>query len=201
MKKQLFISLTFMIFAVSLYGQRTVKIDKDQSKINWTGKKPIREHHGYVKISEGELKTKNNEVVGGSFVIDMSSITNTDLENDASNKKLVTHLKSSDFFDVPEYPTAKFVITSVNRIDNGARKERKATHRIEGNLTMKGVTKKIGFDASINILNDKLVANTPPFEIDRTKWGVNYQSGSIFSGLVDELINDDITLSVELVSD
>jgi polyisoprenoid-binding protein YceI len=109
-------------------------------------------------------------------------------------------LKSADFFDVAKYPSAKFVITKVSRVAGTNAGALKATHRIEGNLTMKGITKKVSFDASINLLNGKLVASTPSFTIDRTLWGVNYQSKSIFSELKDQFIYDDMTLSIELVS-
>ncbi|HEX2394908.1 MAG TPA: YceI family protein [Bacteroidales bacterium] len=203
MRRQLFnYTLSIVLLAISgcLYGQ-SAKIDTEESKVNWTGKKPAGEHKGYVKIKEGQLLITNNEVQGGSFVMDMNSITNTDIKDEKGNNKLVTHLKSPDFFDVKKFPTAKFVITNVDRINNGARIERKATHRIEGDLTMKGVTKKVSFDASINILNGKFTANTPSFTVNRTEWGVNYQSKSVMAGLRDEFIYDDMTLAIELVSE
>lgn len=203
MKRQIFtFTLTIILTTISgaLTGQ-SVKIDTDESKIKWIGKKPTGEHTGHLKLREGTLQITNNEVNGGSFVLDMNSITNIDLKDEKSNNKLVTHLKSPDFFDVQKFPTAKFVVTKVDRINNGARIERKATHRIEGDLTMKGITKKVSFDASINVLNGKYTANTSPFTIDRTDWGVNYQSKSIMAGLRDEFINDDMTVAIELVSE
>lgn len=203
MKKQIFnFTLTIVLLAISvgLSGQ-SVKIDTEESKIKWSGKKPTGEHTGHLNLKEGQLQITNNEVNGGSFVLDMNSITNTDIKDEKSNNKLVTHLKSPDFFDVQKFPTAKFVVTKVDRINNGARIERKATHRIEGDLTMKGVTKKVSFDASINVLNGKFTANTSPFTINRTEWGVNYQSKSIMAGLRDEFIYDDMTIAIELVSE
>jgi polyisoprenoid-binding protein YceI len=71
---------------------------------------------------------------------------------------------------------------------------------VDGDLTIKGITKKVSFDASINLLNGKFAANTLPFTINRTEWGVNYQSKSIVAGLKDQFIYDDITLEIELVS-
>ncbi len=191
----------FLCISSVVSAQNIVRINTDQSKVKWTGKKPGGEHHGFVKLKDGQLVIVGNEVKGGSFTIDMNSITDIDLKNEEFNNKLVNHLKSSDFFDVSKHPEAKFVITDVSKINNGAKVERKATHSITGDLTIKGITKKISFDASINSLNGKVTSSTPVFSLNRTEWGVNHQSKSVFANLKDNFIHDDILLSVELISD
>ena len=176
-------------------------ISLSDSKVNWTGKKPGGSHEGFVSLASGELKVDKNEIKGGSFVIDLGSIVNTDLKDADMNDKLVGHLKSADFFDVQKFPTARFEITKVTKLNgNAAAGAPKSTHNIEGNLTIKGVTKKVSFDASINMLNGKLTASSLPFTIDRTQWGVNYQSKSIFAELKDQFIYDEITLAVDLLT-
>jgi hypothetical protein len=65
---------------------------------------------------------------------------------------------------------------------------------------MKGITKSITFDASVNVTGGKMTATTESFVINRTLWNVNYQSKSVFAELKDQFINDDITLSVKLAS-
>lgn len=179
---------------------KKLTVNTTDSKVSWLGKKPTGEHTGYVKLTGGEVIIDKNELTGGSFTIDFNSIVNLDLKDEGMNNRLVGHLKSADFFDVAKYPTGRFAITKVTKVSGPAAGAAKATHRIEGDLTMKGITKKISFDASINLLNGKLVASTPTFTIDRTQWGVNYQSKSIFAELKDQFIYDDMTLSVELVS-
>lgn len=179
-------------------GKLAVNID--ESKVNWIGKKPGGEHNGYVRLSKGELILAKNEVTGGSFTIDLNSITDVDIQDKDMNARLVGHLKSADFFDVSNYPTGSFVITKVSKLQGSASATNKVTHKIEGNLTLKGITKKISFDAAISILNGKVTASAPPFTINRTDWGVNYQSKSIFAELKDQFIYDDMTLSIELIS-
>jgi len=168
--------------------------------VNWIGKKPGGEHTGYVKLSEGEVLLEKNEIKGGSFVIDINSIVDLDLKDEGMNSKLVGHLKSPDFFNAEKYPTAKFVITKVSELHGSVADKAKANHYLEGNLTIKGITRKVNFNASINMLNGKLTASAVPFSIDRTQWGINYQSKSIFAELKDQFIYDDIILSFELVS-
>jgi len=176
-------------------------ISLSDSKVNWTGKKPGGSHVGYVSLASGELKVDKNEIKGGSFVINLASIVNTDLKDENMNGKLVGHLKSADFFDVEKFPTARFEITKVTKLNGSAAAgSPKSTHNVEGNLTIKGITKKVSFDASINILNGKLSASSLPFTIDRTQWGVNYQSKSVFAELKDQFIYDEIALTVDLVT-
>jgi polyisoprenoid-binding protein YceI len=197
-----------LAFSFALNAQQSQKqtsssklgINTAESKVNWLGKKPTGDHTGYVKLSDGEILLDKNEIKGGSFVIDFNTITNTDLKDEGMNARLVGHLKSADFFDVAKYPTAKFAITRITKLSGTAAGAAKATHNIEGDLTIKGITKKISFDASINLLNGKLTASTSAFTIDRTQWGVNYQSKSVFAELKDQFIYDDMTLSIELVS-
>ncbi len=180
----------------------TLAVNLSESSIYWTGKKPAGEHTGTVKLTSGELKLEKGEVKSGTFVIDLNSIANTDIADAGMKEKLIGHLKSPDFFDVAKYPTATFTITRVGRLKaaENAKGDIKATHLVEGNLTMKGVTHKVQFNATISTLNGTLTASSLPFVIDRTKWGVNYQSKSVFSELKDQFINDEITLKIELLA-
>lgn len=203
-----FIASVILLSSVAIYAQEASKskagnklaVNIADSKVNWIGKKPTGEHTGFVKLASGDILAENNEIKGGSFVIDLKSIVDVDLKDEGMNQKLVGHLKSADFFDVEKYPTARFVITKVTKIQGAAAGAAKSTHKIEGDLTMKNITKKVSFDASINTLNGKLTASSAPFTIDRTQWGVNYQSKSIFAELKDQFIYDDITLNIDLVT-
>jgi polyisoprenoid-binding protein YceI len=75
-------------------------------------------HTGKLAFQQGELSVKGNEVTGGSFTVDMTNMYPTDDNYDAkkgkTREKLVGHLSSADFFDVQNFPTASFTITSVN---------------------------------------------------------------------------------------
>ncbi|HLO61023.1 MAG TPA: YceI family protein [Bacteroidales bacterium] len=195
---------TFIVFLLlsgvgTLYSQQAIHIDTADSRIKWTASKPTGEHRGYIKLSNGQLIVSNNKVTGGTFDINMKSIVDSDLSERQSNDKLINDLKSPQFFDASKYPISHFVITGIESLNNKDVEHRKYTHRIEGDLTIRGITKKVSFDASINLLNGKFTASTPAFTINRTKWGINYQSKS--SKTKDEYIYDDITLEIDLVSE
>lgn len=71
-----------------------------------------------------------------SVTIDTSSV-------DSGVAKFDDHLKSGDFFEVEEYPTATFVSTNVEKTGDN-------TGIITGDLTIKGVTKPVSLDVKYN---------------------------------------------------
>ncbi|MEO6730405.1 MAG: YceI family protein [Ferruginibacter sp.] len=150
------------------------------SSITWGATKATGAHSGTFKLKEGSLAAKDGNLTGGSFIIDVASITNVDLANDTTNKnKLEGHLKSPDFLDVAKYPTAKFEITGVEpfKYDSATMKNvvlKNATHTIKGNLTLKDSTKNVTFPAIVTISDNNVTANAD-FNIDRTEWGLNYK--------------------------
>ncbi len=168
------------------------KVDTNESVINWKGYKVTGQHYGTVKIKEGSLEYTDGMLSGGSFAIDMATITVGDLEGEYKGK-LENHLKSDDFFGVKNFPTAQFVITEV--ISRG----KPGDYRISGNLTIKETTKPIKFNASVTEEGGKQVA-TADITIDRADYDVRYGSGSFFDNLGDKTIYDEFDLQVKLVA-
>ncbi len=166
-------------------------VDTATSQIMWEGEKPTGKHNGTIGLSSGTIFLNEGNVEAGNLVIDMNTITDLDLEGD-SKANLEAHLKGTaegkegDFFDVTKYPTAKFEITS---IDNNV---------VKGNLTIKEKTHAIEFPATVTMEGDKMMLKSETFEIDRTKWDVNYGSKSIFPNLGDKFINDMVKISVSV---
>ena len=76
-------------------------VNKEASTIEWKGFKPTGSHMGTIAIERGVLDIADGKVVGGSFIIDMTSIAVTDIPaEDKGNAKLHGHLTSPDFIDV-----------------------------------------------------------------------------------------------------
>jgi polyisoprenoid-binding protein YceI len=163
--------------------------------VAWKGYKPGGSHHGTLGIKQGELSVENGELVSGTFTLDMNKILCEDLTDAKMNEQLVGHLKNADFFDVAKYPEGKFTITTVEKLNDGVN-----THRISGNLELKGVSKNITFDANVTNEGTSYKATTATFTIDRTQWGVNYGSKNIFKDLKDSFINDDMEVTITIVA-
>jgi len=162
-------------------------VDTTQSTVHWTGRKVSGQHHGDVQIKSGTLTVEEGKLVGGNFVIDLTTIANHDLDGEYKGK-LEGHLKSADFFDVDNHPEASFEITNVQ--DGAAAGD----VVISGNLTIRGVTKNITFEAQVEEVSDTSVKAMADFNIAREDWGVNY------AGQADDLISKEINFKVTLVA-
>jgi polyisoprenoid-binding protein YceI len=181
-------------------------VDNKQSSLEWEGYKPTGQHNGTVDIVSGNLMIKDDQIVGGEFVMDLTSVTVLDLEDPGMNKKLTDHLKSSDFFEVETYPEATFEITSVESALSGTgdpaaeKGDVKTTHMITGNLTVKGISRSIAFNALVDTKNGQIKALSNMFFLDRTEWNVQYKSKKIFANLKDNFINDEMGIKIKLVA-
>ena len=138
-----------------------------------------------ISIKSGYLSFDKDKLVGGSFIIDMSTITNTDLEGEYKGK-MEGHLKSDDFFGVEKFPTASLIFTKVESTS-------KNSYEVKGDITIKGKTAPVSFN--ISVYGSK--ANVS-LKIDRTKFDVRYGSASFFDGLKDKAIYDEFDLVVDL---
>lgn len=152
---------------------------------------------GNVKIKSGSILVDHHAPSRGEFVIDMTSITCTDLKDAGYNAKLVGHLKSDDFFSVAKYPEATLKIKSFTPVAGSRAGE--ANYTIKGDLTIKGITKEISFPAVMTV-TDRMITAKADIKIDRSEFDVRYGSGKFFDNLGDKLIYDDFTLSVDLTA-
>lgn len=147
----------------------TYNIDTKASELKWTGYHLAKsyEHWGHVQLKSGSLETDGEKITGGTFVIDMTSISNADIEEEKDNQKLVNHLKSDDFFSVKDYPEAKLVIKSSEKTGEN-------TYKTTGDLTIKGITKEIEFETKVNKITDTEIEAIADMRVPRTEFKVMY---------------------------
>jgi polyisoprenoid-binding protein YceI len=191
MKNLFFLS----ILAIAAFAFTTVSdytVDTAASNVAWTGEKVTGKHTGNVKLKSGSLQMQDGKLVGGSFEVDMNSITCTDLDGGMADK-LVGHLKSDDFFGVNGHPTSKFVINRAIPQDS------KGNYKIIGDLTIKEKTNPVVFKANVSTSGGKVTA-TGAITVDRSLYDVRFGSGSFFDNLGDKTIYDEFHLQVSLVT-
>ena len=184
--KATLVLVAFVTFSFTAMEKETKEVKAEESKVVWKGYKVTGSHEGTIEIESGSLEFSEDKLVGGQFVIDMTSINTTDLEGDSKNS-LDGHLKSDDFFGVKNFPEAQLVITKVTPTGKNA-------YAVEGNLTIKGKTNTQKF--TMSVYGNKATAN---LKVDRTKYDVKYGSASFIDGLKDKAIYDDFDLNVDLV--
>ena len=163
------------------------------SDVHWWGYKVAKSeassHDGTVKVKSGDLVMKGNQLVGGSFVLDMTSITSTDLTGEYQ-QKLNGHLKNGDFFEVEKFPTAAFKITGVKKNN-----DKVYSSLVTGNLTVKGKTSAITFPAKISYSKGVVSLVSNKFSFDRQKFDVAYKST-----MQDVFVKDDIDMLVKVTA-
>jgi polyisoprenoid-binding protein YceI len=182
--KSIMVSVFVVVFALYSTAQ-TKKIDISKSSLNWVGKKVTGEHSGTIAFKSGTLEFKEKALTGGTLIVDMASLTATDLKGD-DLQDLNGHLKADDFFGTDKFPTATLIFKSISAKGNGS-------YTITADLTIKGITKATIFDLKV-----KGDLATTSLKVDRTKYDIKYGSKSFFDGIGDKAIYDDFDLKVSL---
>jgi len=160
----------------------TFTVEKTASTLTWKAyhKGGFDPRFGTLQ-TEGTLSVANDQITGGSFVIDINSLKTDEKAVDPAKSggktsvDLDGHLKNADFFEADKYPTAKFEITGVTDFD--ATKDNSvvagATNIISGNLTIKDKTVNVTFPAKVTISGETVNLQSQ-FTINRQDWGLTY---------------------------
>ncbi len=103
------------------------------------------------------------------------------------------HLRSPDLLDVAAFPTIEFQSKSIKKADDDRL-------TVEGDLTIKGVTRPIQAEATlrgvaVGMSGARRAAFTTEFTIDRADWGMSF---NVPLGGDAVLIGREITLQLEL---
>lgn len=168
-------------------------VDTLNSRVEWKGYKIFKSentsHFGTIKFESGDVTVKEGKLESGKFVADMASLTSEDLKNDTKNlNKLNGHLKSGDFFEVEKFPTASYEITKVTPSSEGD-----YNTLLDGNLTIKGITKPVQFKANVSVKEGLVNIATEPKDIMREEFGVKFQAPA-----ENGVIKDEVTLQINV---
>ena len=157
---------------------RAYALGPENSSIGFVGSKVTGRHNGGFKKFAGELRVINGKLAdsGNKVVIETASIW-------ADNDRLTGHLKSPDFFNAAQMPTATFESISITQHETNS--------TISGNLTLHGITKQISFPAQIQISDDTVELGAE-FFINRFDFDIKYP------GKVNDLIRKEVVLKLKV---
>jgi polyisoprenoid-binding protein YceI len=156
---------------------KSLPINPSNSKVEFVGAKVTASHSGGFTDFSGKVDLADPiEESRIEVTIQTESLY-------ADKEKLTKHLKSPDFFDVAQFPTATFRSTEI--------KKEGEDHTVTGDLTLHGVTKSISFPATINASESEVSANAE-FSINRKDFGIDYP------GMRDDLIRDLVVIKLAL---
>lgn len=187
----MFLGLT--LIAPSAFAEaKKQDLNLKTSALNWKGTKVVGSSHvGTLMFKSGSVNTVSGKLTNGTFVVDMASIKNEDVEDAKWNTKLVNHLKSDDFFGVANHPTSKLVIKKFQHIKDGL-------YQARGELTIKGITKPVSFKAETKSGSGDIQTLKATLLFDRTDFNVRYGSGKFFDNLGDKMISDEIKVEANI---
>ncbi len=183
--KRLYVTLFFLFSFLISFSQTIKKIDLKKSKIEWLGQKVGGEHFGTIQLKSGEIiLSKEEKIIGGEFIVDMSTIECTDLIG-RGKQSLESHLKDEDFFDIQKYPTSKLQITSSDK------------KKIYGTISIKGSSEPIEFDYQLQSRGGQYIIFSE-IKINRTKFNISYKSKTIFPDqFLDNFIYDEFIIKTD----
>ena len=183
----LFVALALTGFAAPAPKTISLKVNPSNSKIEWFAKKVTGAHNGTVNVKSGNLDFKGNDLIAGKVEIDMTSITPTDIQGDWA-LKLAGHLKNDDFFAVDKFTTSVLNLKKAELVSPG-------NYKVTGDITIKGTTKEITFDAMVN--KDSGTA-TADIKLDRTDFDIKFGSSKFFPEIGNKMVYDEFNLKVNL---
>lgn len=171
-------------------------VDTSDSRVAFTGNGVGKNHKGKFRLSEGTVAIANDQITGGSFMINVRTM-DLDEKGGMFDEKLRPHLMSGDFLDAEKFSSAKFEITEVKPYEANSKDTSVvdgANFMVSGNLTLKDVTKNISFPAKVDLDGNTLKAKAD-FDIDRTQWQMNYGNDKT---LGDKFISEKVNIELDL---
>lgn len=183
-------------------AKTTYVIQKEGSEFLWTGKKKFvgSKHTGTISLKNGSVEFQGKEPHAAQIIIDMTSISNTDLKDEGYKKKLIDHLLDEDFFAVSKFPQASLQVDKFEK-----HKKEKETYIAHGTLTIRGTTQKTSITFQLQGADKDKIKAFGTLTFDRTKFGVNYRpESSWFENMVkkakDKIIEDLVSVKFEVVA-
>ncbi|OUJ70028.1 YceI family protein [Hymenobacter crusticola] len=182
MKKLLILLLPCLALLAARPATTTYRLDAETSALTWTGHAEAGSWapQGTIRLREGRVLTDGQTVRAARVVVDMITITHEKAD-------LAEHLRGADFFDVSKYPTAVFELTEFHG------------GQATGTLTLKGVTKPVAFPVTVTPAPGGLRLRGTA-NLDRTQFGINYNSTAFFQNLGSYAIRNDFQIAFDVLA-
>lgn len=183
MKKVTIISLLALFTAcisLTASAQSSWSLDKNHAKLGFVVT------HMMVSEIEGSFKNFDAKITAPKqdFTDAVVEMTAEATSINTDNEKRDNHLRTADFFDVANFPLLTFKSTSF-------KKTGPKTYKVNGNLTMHGVTKPVSLDVTCNLGADP----TKPlagFKITGTLKRTDFGIGTKF---LSAMVSDEVTIN------
>lgn len=186
MKLNRFVCMLGLICLAGICPGQSLLLLIEESQVNWTGSAAIGSYQlgGSLTTEKGFLEIGEGLVMKGLVVLDMKSLV-------SETAGLCDHLRKKDFFHVKKYPQASFELSRPCPLIEG-----KAV--VEGILAIRGVQKQVQIPVEL-ALEGELIELKARLVIDRTEYGMRYNSPSFFENLGNQAIANEMVVDVRLI--
>ena len=183
MKNYILITILTISLSINSIAKSVFKTNLEKSKFSWTGYASVGNYAptGTIQLNYGSLNFDGKKISKAIFEFDMKTITQ-------ENKDLQNHLRNEDFFDVEKYPKATFSLEKITG------------NQATGLLKIKDVQKRISFPITIIKLETEIQIQAT-ITINRTDFGIKYNSTNFFSNLGDYAIKDNFEFRLDISMD
>lgn len=183
MKSIIILLIAIVLLSISSKAQSIFKANPEKSKFAWTGYASVGNYAptGTIQLSSGSLNYDGLNISKAVFEFDMKTIAH-------ENKDLQNHLRNEDFFDVEKYPKATFMLEKIT------------TNLATGLLKIKDVQKRISFPI-VKKKSENGMQLQAKLTINRTDYGIKYNSTNFFSNLGDYAIKDNFEFKLNLFAE
>lgn len=180
--KKVYAFLVSILVAGSAVAQTNWSLDKAHSKLAFAiSHLSVSEVEGGFKSFDAKISSTKDDFADGvvELTAEIASITT---DNDGRDK----HLQSPDYFDAAKFPTMTFKSKSFTKVAD-------KKYKVEGDLTMHGVTKTVTLDVVLNGMiehprSKKMIAGFKVSGvIKRTDFGIS-------TGTPAAMLGDEITI-------
>jgi polyisoprenoid-binding protein YceI len=191
--KKIFKSFLLFLFVATLTrAQSDWKVDKVHSNISFSIKHMvISTVTGAFKDYDITFKAKKEDFSDASVeaTVKVASIS-------TENEKRDGHLKSDDFFNAEKFPDIRFKSKSFEKVGDGK-------YKINGDLTIRDVTKQVTFDAVYNgsvkaPWGSTIYSWSATLTLDRFDYNLKWNQAIETGGLI---VGKDVTVTLNLELD
>ena len=180
--KKVYVFLVSILVAGAAVAQNNWSLDKAHSKLGFAiSHLSVSEVEGGFKSFDAKITSTKDDFADG--VVELSAeIASINTDNDGRDK----HLQSPDYFDAAKFPTMTFKSKSFTKVAD-------KKYKVEGDLTMHGVTKTVTLDVTLNGMiehprSKKMIAGFKVSGvIKRTDFGIS-------TGTPTAMLGDEITI-------
>lgn len=164
--KRLFGLGVLLFTGLSMVAHATeLTIDTAKSKLTFTADAFFNNVSGEFHTWQGAINFVDGKPLESSVIV---KIDTTSIDTQSSMRD--GHLRSKSFFFVQQYPEATFVSKKLTPVEGKA-----DTYQVDGVLTIRGVSKEVGFPAEIKKDGDRVTAKAS-LNINRRDFGINFRS-------------------------